>query len=197
MILTLAIVVGLFATLVRARLCNRKLQLPKFHSGWLVILSVLPQLLVFYFPALGQRISEDIIPFIQIGSMLGLAIFVALNFFLPGFWIVALGLLSNLLVIILNGGWMPILPETLHQMVPSKPIDAWELGSRLGSTKDRILASEDIKLIFLSDRFLLPEWIPYKVAFSFGDILISVGVVILLWSLSRRNEEKNDSISTN
>ena len=129
--------------------------------------------------------------------MLGLAIFVIINFFLPGFWIVALGLLSNLLVITLNSGWMPILPETLHRMVPSKPIDAWEIGSRLGSTKDRILANEDIKLIFLSDRFLLPDWIPYKVAFSFGDILISIGVMVLLWSLSRRNEEKNDSISPN
>jgi hypothetical protein len=85
---------------------------------------------------------------------------------------------------------MPISPETLHRMVPSRPVEFWEIGARLGLTKDRILALDDTKLAFLSDQFTLPQWVPYKVAFSFGDILISIGVVILLWSLSQDQKEK-------
>jgi len=31
----------------------------------------------------------------------------------------------------------------------------------------------------------VPDWISYKVAFSLGDVLISIGIVVLLWSLSQ------------
>ncbi len=189
MILTLAIVIGLIATLIRSRLTNRTLKLPKFRLEWLVFVSVIPQILTFFIPAVGQQIPESAVPVIQITSMAGLLVFSGVNILQPGFWLLGLGLLSNFLVIVFNGGWMPILPETLHRMVPNKPIEIWEVGTRLGLTKDRIFTHENVHLVFLSDRFTLPQWIPYKVAFSIGDIFISIGVVVLLWSLSRKQEE--------
>lgn len=186
MILTLAIILGLIATIIRSRLTNRTLKLPKFRLEWLVFVAVIPQILTFYIPVVGQQIPESMIPAIQITTMLGLLVFTVVNYLQPGFWLLSLGLFSNFLVIFLNGGWMPILPETLHRIVPTKPIEIWEVGTRLGLSKDRIIAYEDAKLAFLSDWFTLPQWIPYKVAFSLGDIFISIGVVILLWSLSRK-----------
>lgn len=185
MILILAIVIGLSATLIRARLKKRPLKLPKFKWEWLVFISVIPQVFAFYIPSVGRWIPESIIPYLQISTMLGLLVFTAANLAYPGFWSLGLGLLSNFLVISFNGGWMPILPETLHRMVPSKPIEAWEVGTRLGLTKDRILTFDNTKLALLSDRFTVPDWIPYKVAFSLGDVLISIGIVVLLWSLSQ------------
>jgi hypothetical protein len=185
MILILAIVIGLSATLIRAWLKNRTLKLPKFYLEWLVFLSVIPQVFAFYFPAIGRWIPESVIPYLQISTMLGLLIFTAMNLPHPGFWYLGLGLLSNFLVISFNGGWMPILPETLHRMVPSKPMEAWEVGTRLGLTKDRILTLDDTQLALFSDRFTVPDWISYKVAFSLGDVLISIGIVVLLWSLSQ------------
>lgn len=185
MILILAIVIGLFATLIRARLNKRILKLPKFKWEWLVFISVIPQVFAFYIPSVGRWIPEQFIPYLQIITMMGLIVFIAANLAHSGFWYLGLGLLSNFLVISFNGGWMPILPETLHRMVPSKPIEAWEEGTRLGLTKDRILALDDTKLALLSDRFTVPDWISYKVAFSLGDVLISIGIVVLLWSLSQ------------
>lgn len=189
MILTLAILIGLIATLARSRLTNRTLKISKFRLEWLVFVAVLPQIFTFYIPVVGQRIPEPIVPVIQFLSMTGLLVFTGVNILQPGFWLLGLGLFSNYLVIFLNGGWMPILPETLHHMVPNKPLEIWEVGTRLGLTKDRIFTYENVNLVFLSDRFSLPQWIPYKVAFSLGDIFISIGIVVLLWSLSRKHEE--------
>ena len=189
MILLLAVVVGLLATITRARLTNRTLKLPPFHLEWLVFVSVVPQIFAFYVPATGKLIPESIIPYLLIFTMVGLVIFAAANLGHPGFWALGLGLLSNFIVIVLNGGWMPILPETLHRMIPSKPIEFWEVGTRLGYTKDRILGHEETIFVFLSDIFTLPQWIPYKVAFSIGDVFISIGAFILLWSLSQNQKE--------
>lgn len=196
MILLLAIVIGLLATFIRARLTNRTLILPPFRWEWLVFLSVIPQVFVFYIPTIGQWVPEWTIPYIQISTMIGLIIFIAVNLIKPGLWALGLGLLSNFVVIALNGGWMPILPQTLKRMIPSQPIEVWEIGTRLGYTKDRILAYEETNLVYLSDIFTLPKWIPYKVAFSIGDVFISIGVVILLWSLSSKPRRKNDTFNT-
>jgi len=189
MILLLAIIIGLLATIIRARLMNRTLKLPPFNWEWLVFISVIPQVLAFFVPSVGRLIPEYTIPFVQVLSMAGLLVFTIVNINTSGFWALGLGLLSNFMVIILNGGWMPIQPETLKKMVPTQPIEFWEVGSRLGLTKDRILLPEDTVLVYLSDIFTMPNWIPYKVAFSIGDILISIGVVTLLWSLSQKRKE--------
>jgi hypothetical protein len=190
MILLLAIIIGLAATLVRARLKHRTLKLKKLRWEWLVFAAVLPQILVFQLPLVGRWVPEPAIPFIQVVTMLGLLIFAAVNLFTSGFWALGLGLAANLLVISLNGGWMPISQETLLRLAPSRPADFWVIGTRLGLTKDRILATADTRLGWLSDCLTLPQWFPYKFAFSFGDIFISIGAVLLLWSLSRKEEEK-------
>jgi hypothetical protein len=120
-----------------------------------------------------------------------LVVFAAANLSQQGFWSLGTGLVANFLAIVFNGGWMPISPETVHRILPSLPEDASIVGHRLGLTKDWIISGSRIHLSWLADRFTLPEWVPYKVAFSVGDIFIAVGAVILLWSLS--NPEKKET----
>jgi len=187
MILLIAIVVGLAATVVRAKINHRPLKLRKLSWEWLVFVAVIPQILVFQIPAISRFVPETFVPFIQITSMLGLLVFVARNFLVPGFWALGFGLLSNYLVIIMNGGWMPVSPQTLSRLSLSKPETYWQIGTRLGYSKDYIMAVEDTKLVWFSDVLTLPQWFPYKFAFSVGDILISIGTLILLWSLSKKN----------
>jgi hypothetical protein len=190
MILLLAIVIGLAATLIRARIKHQKLRLKPLRLEWLVFVSVIPQVLIFQVPLIGRWVPEPAIPYIQISSMLALLIFSAANIIAPGFWALGLGLLGNFLAISLNGGWMPISQETLMRMLPEQPVTRWVVGTRFGLSKDQIMSVADTNLSWLSDCFTLPQWIPYKVAFSLGDIFISIGAVILLWSLSSSYEEE-------
>jgi hypothetical protein len=190
MILLLAVVIGLTATLIRARIKNRTLKYTRLRWEWLIFVAVLPQVFVFQVPWVGQWIPVVFIPPIQIISMTGLLIFSAANFVVPGFWALMSGLTGNFLVMILNGGWMPISQETLLRLYPAQPVGRWVIGTRLGLTKDWILPATNTNLVWLSDCLILPQWFPYKVAFSFGDIFISIGAVILLWSLSSKVEEK-------
>jgi hypothetical protein len=189
MILIVAIIFGLAATYMRARLKCRKITLKHLRWEWLVFVTVIPQVLVFQVPSIGRWVPEALIPGIQIISMAGLVVFCAANILEPGFWALILGLCSNFLVILLNGGWMPISPDTLKLLAPAKPIEAWMLRTRLGFSKDMILSINETNLSWLSDRFILPPWVPYKVAFSLGDIFISIGAFLLLWSLSSKQEE--------
>ena len=188
MILVLAVAIGLAATFVRARLRRRKLRHISLSWEWLVFASVLPQVLIFYLPGFGRYIKEAVVPLIQIGSMAGLIVFTVVNLKNSSFWVIGSGLLSNFLAIVTNHGWMPISPETLHALHPEFPQSAWEIGQRLGNTKDRIMESSSTNLSILSDTFAVPTWISYKFAFSIGDVVLSIGIILLLWSLS--NEEK-------
>jgi hypothetical protein len=190
MILLWAVFIGLAATILRARLNHRTLKLEKLRWEWLVFVSVIPQIFMFQIPATAKWIPETIVPGIQVVSMAGLVVFALINVVAPGFWALGLGLFSNFLVIVINGGWMPISTDTLARMVPSQPESFWVIGTRLGYTKDRIFNPTEINLAWLSDRLLMPKWIPLNIAFSPGDIFISIGAILLLWSLSSTEKEK-------
>jgi hypothetical protein len=184
MILSLAVIIGLAATIIRARMKKRTLTLPPIHFEGLVFIAVIPQILIFYVPRVSKVVPETIIPYIQMISMVGLIVFVGLNIKKKGFVLLGAGLVSNFLAIATNGGWMPISVKTLNRLNPEVPIESWKVGERLALTKDRILSPEHTNLGFLTDAFSLPSWIRYKFAFSLGDILISAGIIYILWSLS-------------
>ena len=183
MILALAVILGLLAGWIRARFGKRKLQLPTLRHNWLVLVAVIPQILAFEIPATRSVIPDNYIPVILVVSQLLLLIFAWINLRQPGFVFLNLGLVLNLIVITLNGGWMPIRPEVVMKLAPDAPPGAWKIGERMGTSKDRVISVSDIRLWQLSDRFLFPTWFPLQVAFSMGDVFIALGAFWFFWSL--------------
>jgi hypothetical protein len=145
------------------------------------MIAVIPQMFSFHLPGLTGVTSDKMAIGILICTQVSLLFFVWVNRTLPGFGALGIGLLLNLAVIAANGGLMPISPEIVHKLSPNVVIEASDFGNRLGTSKDILLTIENTRLLLLSDILVLPEWIPYRVAFSIGDIFIAFGAFWLLW----------------
>ncbi len=191
MVLLVAVVAGLLAGLARARYGRRPLQVPDLRLVWLALVAFVPQLVAFYLPASSRLPADSLAALALVGSQVALLIFAWLNRKQPGFWALALGLALNLLVIGLNGGLMPISPETASQLMPDASPDMWQAGHRLG--KDIVLPAAATRLEWLADRFLLPSWLPYRVAFSLGDVFIALGAFWLLWAMGGPEPQRPDA----
>lgn len=162
-------------------LAHHPYQVPALRWTWLVGLAFLPQFFAFVLPATRGAIPDDWIRVVLVSSQVLLLIFSLANVRRSGFWLLVLGSVLNFLVIALNGGMMPISPDTLQHLYPNSS-GAWQVGQRLGVGKDVVLPTAETILWFLSDCLTLPEWIGYKLAFSVGDVFIAAGAFWLLIS---------------
>lgn len=192
-ILLLAVGAGLLAGIVRAWRGGYRLAVPNLRLVWLVPVAFFPQWLVFYLPATRKLIPDDLAAAVLVSSQALLLIFAWFNRDQPAFWALSLGLALNLLVITLNGGLMPISPDTVVRLVPGALPSAWQVSHRLGTGKDIVLPVAATRLWWLSDRFLLPPWFPYQVAFSLGDILIAAGAFWLLWTIGDKANDRDQT----
>jgi len=179
MLLLAAIAAGLCVGLAWAGWQRRPYQVPALRSTWLAFAAFLPQLLIAYFPATRHLLADWLASLVLLISLGLFAAFAWRNRHIPGMPILLAGLTLNFLVMAANGGWMPISPQTASQLSGIDVVGSMNQGSRFGQ-KDILLLSQNTHFELLADRFLLPDWIRYKAAFSFGDILISMGAFWLL-----------------
>ncbi len=180
MILLLAIAAGWLSGLVRSWIVRKPYRVPELSRTWLVLVAVVPQLLIFQISCTAGWFSDTWASAVLVISQLVLLGFVWSNRDLIGIRILGLGLILNLVVILLNGGLMPLAPETAQALYPEVPPSVWQIGSRPGMSKNILLPSGDTRLVWLSDSILLPEWFPWTRALSPGDLLIVLGVFWLL-----------------
>jgi hypothetical protein len=183
MILLLAILLGLVSGVVRAELEKHPYQTLNFKKPGLVLVAFLAQLCVFQLPRFGFTVLDDWVAAVLVISQVLLFIFALLNRHSSGFILLAIGTLLNLAVMSLNGGLMPMAPETIAKLYPQASPESWSIGERLWNSKNIALGEEMTRLSLLSDRFIFPEWRYYRVAFSAGDVILSVGAFWIFWSL--------------
>jgi hypothetical protein len=180
MILSLAILIGLVASLVRHRRhAASRIAAIQLRDAWLALLAVALQLPLLRAPLTPiERLGLQQVLFLL--SHLLLLAFVWRNRRLAGIRILGFGVICNLVAIATNGGFMPITPETLVQINPGTTAVQWPLGVHYGFSKDIILSQEATRLWLLSDILVVPPPFPWPTAFSLGDLLIGAGIIILL-----------------
>jgi hypothetical protein len=180
MILASAVILGLIASIVRHRSHTlNRIAAIRLYSAWLAPLALALQWPLLRAPV---RQTHDLVVeqlFFLLSHLL-LLVFVWRNRHLPGIRILGLGVICNLAVVVANGGFMPITPETLAQINPGSTPEQWHLGTHYSYSKDIILSQEATRLWALSDILILPPPFPRPTAFSVGDLVIAVGIVITL-----------------
>lgn len=157
----------------------------RFRGGWTLCVLVaclfaVQALVVLYVP--GQTVLQVAALILSQMALLGL---VVLNRHLPGAILFTLGIVLNNIVMVANGGWMPITPEIYHFIHPDRVIDA---QARPPSSKGILLPKSDTSLWVLSD--IVPIVLPWRrTAVSVGDLLLiaSVGQFILHATARRRH----------
>lgn len=175
MLLVVVAICGLLAGFHRAMVNKRRLSLPIVRWWWLLVPSAAATWITRYF-ALSIPM---VITVLLLSQALPLIVAWA-NRRQPGMWLLGAGLALNLLVISLNGGFMPISPETLQAMGVSP--ECWIIGQRLGLSKDVVRPIAETNLWLLSDWLLPPTWFPKRGAFSIGDVCAGAGVFWILWT---------------
>jgi hypothetical protein len=139
----------------------------RLHWLGLAYVALAFQIAAFPGSSLPWHTSDGAAVALWIASDLLLVAVVVRNVRLPGVALIALGLGSNLLAVLANGGHMPALPRALA-------------GAGLHYT--RSMNSQRMAhpaLPWLVDRWAAPHWIPLANIFSVGDVAIAVGGFVL------------------
>jgi hypothetical protein len=174
--LCLALVLGLVALGGRASDLTRV----QVRWGWLAPLAFLMQAYLIFFPAerAGDLLSARSL--LLVASHILLFVVIWQNRHLGGIKLIGIGLLLNFLVMVVNGGFMPITPETLVQIGYDGNASQLETGYIVGRTKNVVMAQGEARLWFLSDLLVIPKPFPIPTALSAGDLLIVLGVFFFL-----------------
>ncbi|MGB5933033.1 MAG: DUF5317 domain-containing protein [Anaerolineae bacterium] len=179
MFLYATVLIALLIATLRGGSIKRLAHLP-LRWGWLAMILFAAQAYLIFWPEAKAQGHLSPRAMILVFSYL-ILIFVAWsNRSLPGVNFILLGIVLNFLVIVANGGFMPVTPQTLIRGGHTHLVAALESGARVARSKDVLLWPEQTRLWFLSDIFVIPERYPLAGSFSLGDVLIASGAFILL-----------------
>lgn len=163
----------------------------RLKSVWLVPPAVAAQLWAIFAPAGPAPLERWSLPWagayvwygwpavLVTGSTLLLAIVIVRNLSVPGMRVVAAGMACNLLVIVANGGLMPVAPQSLVAARLIEHADAVALESKRPSAKDVVLRPEDTRFVVLSDWIVTPP-VPRRKVLSVGDVVIAAGLGVVV-----------------
>jgi len=172
--LTLVVIVAVAIALMRGGHIGNLSNLPLRKIGWFIsafLLQILLRLLS------GRVVTVKYGPLIHIISYVFIVIGLWYNWKVREVKIIGIGVLLNFIVIVANGGRMPVLINTPNL----KSISLRELAALAnGSNPIHSLYNKSTRFGFLSDIFSLPAFFLYPVIFSIGDLILSVGVFILI-----------------
>ena len=127
-----------------------------------------------------------------IASHLALVLLFLINRHIAGARLFALGIFLNTLVMVVNGGWMPVTPEMAHFVHPDRPAEVYAHPS---NSKNIILPRAETNLSVLSDN--IPVTLPWRRnAVSIGDVLMVVAIGVFLFQPATSKQQANNRLET-
>jgi Family of unknown function (DUF5317) len=158
-----------------------RLHFPKIEIRWgvLALFALAIQAVAIFAP-----LGFDDIPkrLLFVLSYLLLILFIVTNLPRPGFIIIGVGVLLNVLPIVTNGGLMPVTAENLAKVELTHRIEGRHEGDAIPYSKNVLKAKEDISFYDLSDRLTWDNPVFFRL-FSIGDIVIAAGMLVMLGDL--------------
>ncbi len=179
MILLLVLGISILVGLVRGGRLSNLAALPLRWPA-VPVLALAAQSLVILFPQSRGQGLLSLHSLLLMLSYLALLVTIWVNRGIPGMVLLCLGLLLNLTVMLLNGGYMPITPDAVKRIGATGYTVENGTGARVGYSKDVVLPREGTHLWLFSDIFVIPPPFPIPTAFSLGDVLASAGMFLLL-----------------
>ncbi len=157
-----------------------------YRGGWKLAVAVaglfaLQAIMVLYVP--GQTVLQRVLLILSQAVLVSLLL---LNRHVPGAQLFALGIILNVAVMVANGGWMPVTPETHYFVHPDRPA---EVQVRQINSKNIILPRTETNLWILSD--IVPIILPWRrSAVSIGDLLLILGAAQFIFQTTSTKREK-------
>jgi hypothetical protein len=144
----------------------------RLRFAWVIAIVFLAQAILF--SASGQDVIGNKVAWVLTAGNLALLGVMAANWHVAGIKLFGLGLAMNALVMILNGGYMPVSEPAMHAAGLADRVQAIE---DVGHSQKSRLIDETTTLGFLGD--VIPVLAVHKV-FAVGDFVIGLGVVWLV-----------------
>lgn len=101
-----------------------------------------------------------------------------------GVWCISVGLAANLVVVVCNGGLIPMEHSTLVSAVGQERADQYQVNSWLTGSKDVLVADGQGKFLFLGDQIIITPFGMVGFVASPGDIVVLSGFVLFLLEIS-------------
>jgi hypothetical protein len=175
----IATILGGIVGLLRGGQLNNLTHLPLRWPA-LPLLALGLQVYVLYGPG-REEARPFSLPALLILASYGLLFMAVLaNRRLPGMAWLGVGTALNFLVILANGGWMPVTAELLATAGFVNAPAAVAPGQRVMFSKDVVMVGQEMNLSWLSDLFVVPKAGPFTMLFSPGDVLMMVGLFSLV-----------------
>ncbi len=175
-------IIGCVALITGGKITN--LKNIRFRHSWLVFVAVAIKIITNSNLRFVLGIPDGLAPKLYVISLLLVVVFIIFNMHLRGLSLVGLGLISNLTAIVFNSGYMPVKIEYLNLV--SSPEELVKISQGL-PLYNHIAAGPSTKFYFLSDIFLMPHWILITRVFSIGDVILTIGGAIFIWTSLKPN----------
>lgn len=188
------IIEGLGTSLVVGKVRGGKfsnLKDAEIYKWYLIVAAFLLEFASVYLSSKGYQFVGNNIFIIHFISYCLLFIGIYFNISRLSFKLIMIGTFLNFIVIILNGGQMPVSQDAMIKAGLGGDLNALINGEVVTHT----VIAKDTVLKFLGDVFILPKPYPRPKVFSIGDVFMAVGVFIYIQEIMvRKSFKKKDSL---